>query len=167
MEMTLSYEVGKLLGRLTRLHRILLDQSMVQHGLNRSQAMLLFALAHEDGRAHSVLAERLEISPAGATKMIKQMEQAGYVERRPDPADERVSRVYLLPKGRAVLAEIHNTFGALDSTMFGGLSEADLVRLREMLTRMHANLQDCRPECGAGVHANPEIGPILEMKVQR
>jgi DNA-binding MarR family transcriptional regulator len=53
-----------------------------------------------DGVTHSQIAETLEISPAAATKVIKRMEQVHYVQRRADPADERVSRVYLLYTGQ-------------------------------------------------------------------
>jgi DNA-binding MarR family transcriptional regulator len=70
------------------------------------------------------------------------MEQDGYVERRPDATDERVSRVSLLQKGRAVVAEIYHAFGVLDRGMFFDMTDTDLARLRELLTQMHANLQE-------------------------
>ena len=35
-------------------------------------------------------------------KMIQRMERSGFVERRSDPEDERLSRVYLTERGRAL-----------------------------------------------------------------
>jgi DNA-binding MarR family transcriptional regulator len=110
-------------------------------GLYRGQAILLMILSHEDGMSHSEIAAKLQISPAAATKVIKRMEQAGYLQRRADPDDERVSRVYLQDKGRAVIAEIDRAFGELDRAMFDGLLESDLEQFRNLLTHMQANLQ--------------------------
>jgi DNA-binding MarR family transcriptional regulator len=73
------------------------------------------------------------------------MERAGYLQRRADPSDERVSRVYLQDQGRALIAEIERAFGRLDRAMFEGLSEPDLVRFRDLLTQMAGNLQRFQP----------------------
>ena len=65
--------------------------------------------------------------------------------READPDDERVSRVYLCDKGRAMIEEIRSAFAALNGVMFDGIPEADLERLRHQLTRMQANLQSYQP----------------------
>jgi len=102
-------------------------------------------LSEQDGMTHSEIADKLEISPAAVTKVIKRMEQAHYVQRRADPADERVSRVYLQAQGNALIAEIHSAFGRLDQTMLDSFPEPDLVRLRDLLERMQANLLRFQP----------------------
>jgi DNA-binding MarR family transcriptional regulator len=135
-------DLGRLLVNVCRLHRTRTDQSMDRIGLFSGQAILLAILSQHDGMTHSEIAEKLEISPAAATKVIKRMEQAGYVQRQPDRSDERVSRVYLRDKGHKVCAEIGQAFGMLDRTMFDGLTGPDLELFRELLTRMQANLQN-------------------------
>jgi DNA-binding MarR family transcriptional regulator len=138
-------DLGRLLVSVCRLHHTRADQSMDKIGLYRGQARLLMILSELDGMTHSEIAEKLEISPAAVTKVIKRMEQARYVQRRGDPSDERVSRVYLQAQGRAVIAEIDGAFGRLDRTMLDGLSESDLERLRDLLTQMQANLLRFQP----------------------
>lgn len=133
-----------LLGSVGRLHKARIDQSVEQLGLNRSQAMLLLWLARGDGRTHSEIAEHLDLSPAAATKIIKYMEQEGYVQRQGDADDERVSRVFLLDRGRAVTAMIYRAFLKLDEQLFEGVSAEDLARLREVLAKMYANLQGAK-----------------------
>lgn len=138
-------DLGRLLVNICRLHHTRADQSMDRIGLYRGQAFLLMILSQRDGMIHAEIAERLEISPAAATKVIKRMEQAGYLQRQPDPADERVSRVYLLDGGRALIAEIDRAFGELDRAMFEGLPEADLEQFSDLLVQMQANLQRYQP----------------------
>jgi len=114
-------------------------------GLYRGQAFLLMTLSRQNGMTHSEIAEKLQISPAAVTKVIKRMEQARYLQRQTDPADERVSRVYLQDKGRALIAEINTAFDKLDRMMFDELPAQDLERLYELLMRMQANLQRFQP----------------------
>ncbi len=134
-------DLGRLLVSVCRLHHTRADQSMDRIGLYRGQGSLLMILSHYDGMTHSEIAEKLEISPAAATKVIQRMEQAGYLQCQADPADERVSRVYLQDTGRALIAEIDRAFGELDRMTFEGLPEPDLERFGDLLTHMQANLQ--------------------------
>jgi DNA-binding MarR family transcriptional regulator len=145
MPSTAHEELGHLMGSVCRLHHTRADQSMERIGLYRGQAILLMILSRQDGITHSELAEKLRISPAAATKVIKRMEGAGYLQRQADPSDERVSRVYLQEQGRALIAEIERSFGKLDRAMFEGVPEAELVRFRDLLSRMAGNLQRYQP----------------------
>ena len=138
-------DLGHLMVNVCRLHHTRADQSMERIGLFRGQAFLLMILSQHDGMTHSEIAEKLEISPAATTKVIKRMERAGYLQRQADPADERVSRVYLRDGGRALIAEIERAFGKLNRMMFDGLSEPELERFRDLLAHMAANLQRYQP----------------------
>jgi DNA-binding MarR family transcriptional regulator len=77
--------------------------------------------------------------------VIKRMEEERYVQRQADPSDERISRVYLLPQGRARITKIRRAFGRLDRAMFDDMAEADLQRLRNLLAQMQRNLQGFGP----------------------
>jgi DNA-binding MarR family transcriptional regulator len=136
--------LGRLLAHVCRLHHTRADQLMDHLGLFRGQAFLLMNLSEQDNMTHSEIAERLKISPAAATKVIKRMEQEGYVERRTDASDERVSRVYLCDKGRALITQIHEAFGELERVLLEGLSEVEIQQMRTTLTRMQANLDQTR-----------------------
>lgn len=50
------------------------------------------------------LADRLEMTSAGAMKIVDEMEARGYVERVPDADDARVKRLRLAPRGKKALA---------------------------------------------------------------
>jgi DNA-binding MarR family transcriptional regulator len=145
MPSTAYHELGHLMVKVCRLHHTRADQLMDRIGLYRGQAILLMILSRHDGMTHSEIAEKLEISPAAATKVIKRMESAGYVQRQADPTDERVSRACLQDRGRALIAEIERDFGKLDRAMFEGVPEAELAHFRDLLTQMAANLQRFQP----------------------
>lgn len=133
--------LGRLLGNLCRLQATRADQLMEQIGLYRGQGMLLVILSHQEGLTHSEIAERLQISPSAATKVIKRLEKLNYLQRQPDPSDERISRVYLNPDGMAVIDRIHAAFLKINGVMSSGLSQEEQQLFRSLIGRIHANLE--------------------------
>ncbi len=138
--------LGPLLANIGRLHSRRADRFMEHLGLYRGQAILLMVLSHHDGLAHNEIAERLEISPAAATKVIKRMEALQYVQRVPDPVDERVSRVYLQDAGRARIRQARQAFEQMDQVLVGGLSAEEQQTLISLLQKVYASLLACEGE---------------------
>ncbi len=141
MELNQEMPLGWMLGNLCRLQATRLDQLMDQIGLYRGQSILLVILSREDGLTHSEIAERLQISPSAATKVIKRLEDLRFLKRKADPADERISRVYLEPEGWAVIDRIHAVFKQINAVLAQGISAEEQQQLRELITRIHTNLE--------------------------
>jgi DNA-binding MarR family transcriptional regulator len=72
--------------------------------------------------------------------MVKRMEQAGFVVRRRDAEDERVSRVYMTDAGRAIYSEMEAIAQQVNETTFGGFTEEERSIMRDFLMRVHGNL---------------------------
>jgi MarR family transcriptional regulator, organic hydroperoxide resistance regulator len=129
-----------LLAQVARLHHIRAQTLFETVGLYRGQPPVLGLLAEQEGLRHSELAKRLEITPATTSKMLDRMEKTGFVMRRPDPEDQRVSRVYLTERGRAVQSEVHRLFATLEQETFVGFDEEERALMRRFLLQMRANL---------------------------
>ena len=129
-----------LLAQVARLHHHRAHESLDLLGLYRGQPPVLFALWNQDGMTHSELAEKLEITPATVTRMIQRMEKTGFVQRRPDVADQRVSRVYLTEAGRAVHAQLQSIRERMEVENFAGFSNEEQLMLRKFLLRIRDNL---------------------------
>lgn len=138
--------LGFLFGRVCRYHYNRARQLLDKVGLHRGQPPVLFALSRQDGLTHSELATILEVTPATITNMVKRIEAAGFVVRRRDDADERVSRVYLTASGREIQAEIEGIVQEMEGTVFAGMSAEEQDMLRRLLTQMVANLQQAIAE---------------------
>ncbi len=109
-------------------------------GLYRGQPPMLRVLAKEQGLSHSELASRLHVTPATISKMIDRMERSGFVRRQGDPADQRVSRVYLTEQGQAVQAELGRLFGKIEQETFAGFTMEERLLLRRLLLHVRENL---------------------------
>jgi DNA-binding MarR family transcriptional regulator len=129
-----------LLAQVCRLHHSRARAFFETIGLYRGQPPLLGALWEREGRAHTELAARLHVTPATISKMIQRMEKAGFVVRRPDPEDQRVSRVYLTDAGRAIHSEVQHAMRAMEAEAFDGFTLEERVLLRRFLLQIRENL---------------------------
>ena len=129
-----------LLAHICRLNHTRVRALWNEIGLYRGQPFLLRALWEEEGITHSALAARLHRTPATITNMIKRMEKAGFVERRPDPEDQRISRVYLTEAGRAIQEEVQRVWNELEKRAFAGFTLEERLLLRRFLMQIRDNL---------------------------
>jgi DNA-binding MarR family transcriptional regulator len=73
--------------------------------------------------------------------LIDRVEAAGWVERRPDPDDRRVNRLYLTEAGRGLLAKAFPCQAADICRAFGRLTEAELRQMHQWLEELDLGLE--------------------------
>lgn len=81
----------------------------------------------------AAIAQHLGIDRTVMTYLVDDLEQAGMVQRRPDPADRRARQVLLTDAGREVLAAATERIRAVEASVLGGLSDDDAQVLRRLL----------------------------------
>lgn len=141
-------KIGQLLMHISRMRAIMADRTMEQIGLYRGQAFLLRILAENDGLTHKEIAQVLHISPAAVTKVIKRMAGLKYLEKRSDPKDERISRVFLTDEGRSVIHQIKHAFEEIDAVLLKNLDEEDQSKFFALLIHVFNNLSQQSEEQG-------------------
>src|ERR1700754_545743 len=82
------------------------DDAMRPHGVRIGQNLVLEVLWQDDGLTPGELANRMDVTTPTVVNTAGRMEAAGLLERRPDPHDRRLVRLYLTPKARAARAPI-------------------------------------------------------------
>ena len=135
-----SDSIDLLLGQVCKLHYHRVHALLERLGLYRGQPHMLKILWERDGSTQTELAERLHVQPSTVTKMVQRMEKAGFVERRPDPEDQRVSRVYLTDAGRAVQETVKQVWRTMEEETLQGFTLEERELLRGFLSRMRENL---------------------------
>ncbi len=132
--------IGFQLLQIHRAHRRHAEAALNKLGLHTGQEMVLLQLWLEEGIPQSQLAACMEVEPPTATKMLQRMERAGLIDRRPDPEDARVSRVYLTERGRSLEQPVLDVWRQLEAQSVAGLSPTELALLRRLLMQVSANL---------------------------
>ncbi len=135
-----SETIGTLLVQICRAHRNKAQELLSRIDLYPGQEFLLLNLWPQDGLTHSEVAENLCVQPATITRMLDRLVKAGFVQRRTDADDQRVSRVYLTEKGHELLQPIEQVWQELEEISFANLTLEERLLLRRLLLQVNENL---------------------------
>ncbi|MBS0249029.1 MAG: MarR family transcriptional regulator [Proteobacteria bacterium] len=138
---TLKKEIAFLLNDVARLLKTYADQTARSYGATRSQWAVLSRLNRSEGLKQSELAELLDLQPISLTRLLDRLSDNGLIERRPDPNDRRVNRLYLKPAARPLLEELTALGEELMGQVLEGLDDNSVNRLLGDLGVMRENLR--------------------------
>lgn len=116
------------------------DRRVSSLGLTSAQWKMILRLAREPGLKQVELADRLDIEPITAGRTIDRLEEAGYVERQPDPDDRRAWRLFLTAKAEPLVAKLRALAEQLTGEAFEGFEAGEITTLRANLARIRDNI---------------------------
>jgi DNA-binding MarR family transcriptional regulator len=135
-----------LLANICHLHHSRVHQLFEAIGLYRGQPPVLNALWKKEGVTQSELAEVLKITPATMTKMLQRMEKTGFIDRQPDPNDQRISRVYLTEYGHQIKSDVEALFAQMEAETFTQFTSEERIILHRFLLTIRTNLLNATGE---------------------
>jgi DNA-binding MarR family transcriptional regulator len=101
---------------------------------------VLAFLSRDDGSPQTNLADELDVGKVALGGLIDRLEEAGMVERRADPIDRRVKRVFLTKEGRRLVSQNKELDKRVNETTLNGVSESDFETTMRTLEKMKSNL---------------------------
>ena len=83
------------------------------------------------------LGDRVTISRSRVSRVVDELERAGYVERLPDPVDRRASFAAITPEGRAALRKAAPVYlAAVEAEFLSHLTDAEARSIERALDRV-------------------------------
>jgi len=149
----------RLLGRVDRLHRALIEAKVEELGLHRTQHMMLMQISRREGVTQNELAEAFDISPSAVAVTLKKLEADDYVVRYQDREDARTKHIGLTDKGRELVSRSKELFDQVEKAAFDCFSEEEkatlidfMIRIKDNLCEMHNNggADNCCVDDGGG-----------------
>jgi DNA-binding MarR family transcriptional regulator len=132
--------LGQLMAQVFKRYRSCVHTTLDELGLYRGQAFIMGVLWQEEGLTQSELAERTRVQPATMTTTLQRMEHAGLVERRSDPEDQRLSRVYLTEAGHTLKEPVQRLWQEVEEQTFRGFTVEERLLMRRFLLHIIDNL---------------------------
>lgn len=121
---TVQEQFGLAIGDIGRSWRYKLDQRLKPLGLSQSKwRTLLYISRMPDGLTQTDLARMLGIEAPTVTRLVKQLEEGGWVRRRALPDDARCKLVQLTPKAKRAMLRIDAAVAQLRAETVGRLTE--------------------------------------------
>jgi DNA-binding MarR family transcriptional regulator len=110
-------------------------------GITRPQWRMLFALSRMDSPSQSEMAEFLEVERITLCRMVDRLADAGLVERRADPSDRRIWRLFLTDKALPLIEQLNVIATGLEHDLVSVLSDQERDTLTRLLDRVRDGLR--------------------------
>ena len=110
---------------------------MEELDIKPSQAGILFSLKCWGEQSQRQLAQRVGITPPSMTVALRKMEEKGYVSRKTDEKDQRITRIQLAPKGEECIDGIRCVLTEMEE-------REEVLLMKRLLTEMKNNLLESK-----------------------
>ncbi|HET9853055.1 MAG TPA: MarR family transcriptional regulator [Candidatus Limnocylindrales bacterium] len=119
-------------------HRRMLDRLHERGYTDLDPAhLVVFQWPGPDDTRPSELAARLQISKQALNYLLGQLERLGYLERCPDPHDQRGKRIMVTARGRAAIRVIRDAVNELESAWAKQLEPDRFEQLKTLLVDLN------------------------------
>ena len=135
--------MGFLVHDVSRMRRTLFDQAVKQLGITRAQWWALANLSRREpeGTIQSDLARELDVGKVTIGGLIDRLELSGHVERRSDPHDRRLRRVFITSQGYDVIEQMQTIGRNLNAVIMKGIAFDQIGVAEDVLHQMKDNLR--------------------------
>ena len=138
----LSDNLVRQIGLLYRYMMRALEAETAPLGMGAGRFSYLFMLYINEGVTQQEIAYRLQADKAAVARTLVQLEIQGFVERRNDPDDKRVTRVYLTEKSKAMQADLEAAVERVIGRLNLDRNSEEQEAIYEEITRMLASLDE-------------------------
>jgi DNA-binding MarR family transcriptional regulator len=145
--------VGFLISQLGFLSSKRFMEALAPVGIDPREFLLIRFVAASEGQSQQALAERLAIPPSRMVALVDHLEEAGLLERRPDPEDRRVRGLHLTRKGRGALERAARIAIDYETQLCAGINREERELLIDLLQKLQEGQTVLR-----GVH--PGMGEV-------
>lgn len=109
-------------------------------GVHPKQVPTLMVLKSHEGTSQKELVELLRVKAPTVAVTVKRLERAGYVERRGDEEDQRVSHINLTEYGKRIVEQIPSQMKQVEEEALRGFTQEEIMLMRRLLLQMRENL---------------------------
>lgn len=156
---TLSQDLGWALGAVLRAYAKAAHEVLAGLPGGPRGFQVLASAAGDDHGSQLALAHRLGVDRTVMTYLLDDLEKAGLIERRADPADRRARRIVATAAGQQQLARRSERLRAAEEQVLSSLDEEDRLAFRTLLRRLAMSVSSASPVPGACEDTGQAGGP--------
>ena len=132
----LAWEIGET----SRMMRRFYDRRAAALGVTTAQWRVIAHVGHSPGLKQVELAERLDVEPITACRIVDRLEEAELIERQRDPEDRRAWRLVLTEKAQPIYRRLGDLAEEMAGEAFAGFSQGEFDAIRAKLARVRENV---------------------------
>ena len=120
--------------------RTRVDEELRPQGVTMAQLQVLFAVRAQPRSSGAQLARTCYITPQSAQSLLKHLEDGGLIVRGKDPVNDRIVTMRVTDAGERLAQAVESSMQPLQSELWRGITDGELLQLNDLLERCLANL---------------------------
>ncbi|MFD2327814.1 MarR family winged helix-turn-helix transcriptional regulator [Cohnella sp. GCM10020058] len=109
--------------------------------LTKGQYLYLVRVCENPGIIQEKLAEMIKVDRTTAARAVQKLEANGFIERRDDPDNLKIKKLFPTEKGRSVYPLIKREHDYSDRIALSGFSESEMDVVFGLLQRIRKNVE--------------------------
>ena len=119
------------------------DRRLFGHyNLSPTRYYALLHVSESPGLSSSELSDRLLCDKSNVTRIVKGLENSGYIVRKPHETDGRTLRLYLTAQGKDICVNVSTAHQAYNELRLSCINEISQGNLLENLSLLNNSLQE-------------------------
>jgi len=133
-------EILREIGMIARALDSISNVEFKEHDLTKGQYLYLVRICENPGIIQEKLAEMIMVDRTTAARAIKRLEIQGFIEKRDDPLNKKINRLYPTEKGESVYPFLMREGHHSNNVALSGFSEEEANLLHDFLQRVRKNI---------------------------
>ena len=133
-------EILREIGMIARALDSISNVEFKEHELTKGQYLYLVRICENPGIIQEKLAEMIMVDRTTAARAIKRLEIQGFIEKRDDPLNKKINRLYTTEKGESVYPFLMREGQHSNKVALSGFSEEEADLLHDLLQRVRKNI---------------------------
>ncbi|WP_138750843.1 MarR family winged helix-turn-helix transcriptional regulator [Paenibacillus sinopodophylli] len=109
--------------------------------LTKGQYLYLVRIVENPGIIQEKLAEMIKVDRTTAARAIQKLEINGFIEKKDDPSNQKIKKLFPTEKGLTVYPYIRRENDYSNRVALAGLTESDVEAIHNLLQKVRANVE--------------------------
>ncbi|MEO3944841.1 MarR family transcriptional regulator [Gorillibacterium sp. CAU 1737] len=134
-------EVLREVGMIARALDSISNIEFKRHDLTKGQYLYLVRICENPGIIQEKVADLIKVDRTTAARAIQKLEGNGFIEKKADPANQKIKKLFPTEKGEAVYPFIRREHDHSNRVALSGFSDSEMETLFELLHRVRKNVE--------------------------
>lgn len=134
-------EILREIGMIARALDSIANIEFKEHELTRGQYLYLVRICENPGIIQEKLAEMIKVDRTTASRAVKKLEANGFIEKRTDPENRKIKKLFPTPMGEKVFPDILKENNYSNQMALKGFSQEEAETLARLLKRVRQNVE--------------------------
>jgi DNA-binding MarR family transcriptional regulator len=134
-------EILREIGMIARALDSISNIEFKEYNLTKGQYLYLVRINENPGIIQEKLAEMIKVDRTTAARAIKKLEVNGFIQKKEDPHNKKIKRLFPTEKGKNVYPFIIRENNHSNNVALEGFSETEVETISNLLQRVRNNIE--------------------------